>query len=275
VLGPQRPINSTKRPGVTLIEVLLCVAIVAVLASLVVGALGSARQRMAQQKCLGHLRGCALSIMAYTVDARGWLPALATEDGEEAFDNAGLRLPYGVQSLYWPMAVRLETQGAPTGLSPVQLCPFGPRSKEVFDQGRREEFLGQYPAGFVQPSDYWLMGAAYYDPACYSGDPSPSPACGAHPRKLDEVRFTSLKGLLLEPVAYHLGGDPYGHAEGISIFRPTRRESLSFHVGFADGSVAPVAFPSFLPAFKRGSNEPGTPVLSTQHGVLGRDVAAR
>ncbi|MFM9995401.1 MAG: prepilin-type N-terminal cleavage/methylation domain-containing protein [Phycisphaerales bacterium] len=60
--------------GFTLIELLVVIAIIAVLISIVMPALGSARETSRRVKCLANLRGIGVGLAVYLNDSKGLLP---------------------------------------------------------------------------------------------------------------------------------------------------------------------------------------------------------
>lgn len=64
--------SSYARQGFTLIELLIVVAIIAVLASILVPALGHARQQAHRAMCLANLHTLGQGVQAFTVDHGGY-----------------------------------------------------------------------------------------------------------------------------------------------------------------------------------------------------------
>lgn len=62
-----------KKSSFTLIELLVVVAIIGILASLILPALGSARERGRAATCKSNLKNIALSIQMYTDDNDDWV----------------------------------------------------------------------------------------------------------------------------------------------------------------------------------------------------------
>lgn len=65
---------SHKHRGFTIIELLLVVALIAVLASLIVGMTSAARSSAASARCLSNLRQIGVGMERYTEENQGWYP---------------------------------------------------------------------------------------------------------------------------------------------------------------------------------------------------------
>lgn len=66
--------TSTSRPAFTLIELLVVISILALLASLLLPALSSARERGRRAICLSNLRQVGIAIQCYASDSEGKMP---------------------------------------------------------------------------------------------------------------------------------------------------------------------------------------------------------
>jgi prepilin-type N-terminal cleavage/methylation domain-containing protein len=72
---------AARTPGLTLLELLVACAILALLASLLVSTAGRALEEARQVECRGHLRHLGVGLLGYAKDHDGLLPVSAVVDG--------------------------------------------------------------------------------------------------------------------------------------------------------------------------------------------------
>lgn len=244
----------------------------AVVLSLVAGALRGARQTARATGCISNLRSCQQLFFLYSADYRDSWPFFARRRLADAFENGGYSLEYTMQALHWPMALRGYTGGRP--LEPVQVCPYGPVAQAAFGAaGDYVQYVGTLPEGYVHTSDYWMSYALVTDPRAWvQGGALTTPFL--RPVRVSEAAFPSEKGMVIEPRAYHLGGDAVGFASAISIFRP-EGQGNAYNIGFIDGHATARPVRGLVPGVPVAGVVPGetAPVLSTPGGILGVDIA--
>lgn len=99
------PYPSRTRSAFTLIELLVVISIIALLISVLLPVLGSAREAGRAAVCLGHLRGAGLGMAVYHTENDGWLPgpgtsgAKLTADGNYSSTRPGPQQP--TQNFDW------------------------------------------------------------------------------------------------------------------------------------------------------------------------------
>jgi prepilin-type N-terminal cleavage/methylation domain-containing protein len=168
--------NLSRRPGLTLIELLAVVAIIAVLIGLTMAAVQQAREAAARTDCLNRLRQQGLAVLSYE-SAHGRLPPGAVQG---PFPPLGI--PDGVSHSLWPfvlphleqvpvaLAYRVnlpfdhpDNQAAATTPLVVLTCPSGaPDRIEEWDPPPRHGAVADYAPVEVNP---FLADIALIDPA--------------------------------------------------------------------------------------------------------------
>ncbi|HIG28108.1 MAG TPA: type II secretion system protein [Verrucomicrobiales bacterium] len=83
------------RVGFTLIELLV---VIAILASMLLPALGKAKQRAKRIRCLSNLRQVGISCQMYATDNEDWLPPMSTKGGPRGRGTLAGVWPWGMPS---------------------------------------------------------------------------------------------------------------------------------------------------------------------------------
>ena len=102
----RRPAAS--RHGFTLVELLVVVAIIALLVSILLPTLGKAKEQARTVMCMSNIRGLGLSFTFYTDENDDWLPAGASSSIDEYTWDSILQPYYDVYGLLHCPSDRLE-----------------------------------------------------------------------------------------------------------------------------------------------------------------------
>jgi prepilin-type N-terminal cleavage/methylation domain-containing protein/prepilin-type processing-associated H-X9-DG protein len=105
-----------KRQVFTLIELLIVIAIIAILASMLLPALNKARDMAKRINCVNNQKQVAISLQLYADDMNGWLPQTRTASGGTAAGNQALWA--------WPFQLMRNGYIGPVDKFPaVYMCP--------------------------------------------------------------------------------------------------------------------------------------------------------
>ena len=113
--------------GFTLIELLVVISIIAVLASMLLPAIGLVMESARKTRCSNNLRQIGLALVSYTSDSDGQLPYNADPDGNSRGHEGGFLDRLLGEQLGSEVDPNLVTASA-TG-NRVWLCPSGPFKK--------------------------------------------------------------------------------------------------------------------------------------------------
>lgn len=103
ISGPKLPEVSSRYAGFTLVELLVVVAIVAILAAFLFPVFSRARQRARQTACLSNLRQLALATFQYAQDSDDHYPY-----GGDPSDLDTTSWQYWQQGKYWPDILQMQ-----------------------------------------------------------------------------------------------------------------------------------------------------------------------
>lgn len=147
--GPSR--GSWRRPGVTLVELLIVIAIIAVLLAILVPAVQAVRETARRTQCQNNIKQAALALLAFE-QQRGAFPAVAAWNSalEPMANWIVAVLPHLEQittydrfDLAQPISAVINRAGRGVVI-PALLCPGDPFNRQAFmgSQGNRSAALG-------------------------------------------------------------------------------------------------------------------------------------
>ncbi len=260
VPAARRPVGLAMRcvrPGLTMIEVLISISVLALLIGLLAPSLGQARDRSAMIRSLSTHRQLLASIALYTKDNNDALPFLGHD---RALGQNGLVDVHG-----FPLGNNYFTMQAWHWASLIVPTYFSPR--EAIELPGQQEYLGDvlgWPSHVVR-TRFWMTYTAYAAPELWSEQRRSFAERRRLMRgmRLGEVMFPSQKGLLLDV------------GTGALIRAQRERGQTGLSIGVADGSAREINWfttnpdlviqPPDIQLFFAG------PVMATRDGFHGRD----
>lgn len=255
---PPDPVRISRPTGFSIIEVVMSVALVAVLLSLIAPALTGMRERGEAAVSLSNMRQHATTFAVYAVDFDDQYPYFVYRDADAVVRCESEAVVIGHWSAYafWNLALAADyydercahptfyPPGYPSGLSdavPSGVTPY------------------YYGCSFIAAAAYW----------------SPSRRTGAEQwgaTRHSEVTFPAKKGLFFAhyPLVVQRAGAPTEGGAGFEL-----------PIGFTDGHAAPVRLDRVRAGYPRGDGgfgggahhlNSGPAGLHTLDGVRGRDI---
>jgi type II secretory pathway pseudopilin PulG len=255
-----RVFRSHARSGWTIVELLIVISIIMIVTALVLPSLGGVRRTASELKTLSNIRQIGIGLSLYAEDAAGLPPVFAEPVWPESTWNIG---GTPVETALWfdhafsySLAITASLENIEVAVAPGNLQPTP---------------VGQFNGVPARRADYFLTNSLYATPEFFDWATQQGPA-QFRPQRLDSITFSSSKGLLYQPILYHLPGRQYWGDPG-------NHGPVAFADGSADILDASLLLPGMLNLYDRVLTNPAqdpaeaecAPVANTYHGVRGRD----
>jgi prepilin-type N-terminal cleavage/methylation domain-containing protein/prepilin-type processing-associated H-X9-DG protein len=175
------PLCGVLRRGFTLVELLVVIAVIALLAALLLPALASAKAKTKRVACLSNMRQVSLAVSFYAGEFVGRLP---NPKAKNTFDFNNAKAPDNPLKLLRPFVGLINSNAA----APVYVCPGAqPTTKADYApvgtsstaltinqvvMNWRAERLGNPARTVVMQENYALMSYLWYQPENVDADPS-------------------------------------------------------------------------------------------------------
>lgn len=245
-----------RRHGLTIVEVLVAIAIIAVLIGILVPVIGAARRKAEGVSTTSMMRQASAALSMYGGDYRDAFPYLATPSQPDApIRVRGYTIArggyFGIQTKFW------------TALIVPDYLEVLPQATALNDRNPSSLALGPADGEGLYTSRYWLTHATHAAPAYWEDEPSADPAL-LRGMMLTDVVYPGQKGTLLDV-----------RAGAFAEQNDQNEERDIAYIGLADGSARSEHWSGLIDAGRFVQLKPhgavGWPVLSTRSGLSGID----
>ena len=251
-----RGLRHTRIRGFSLIELVFCICILALLISMIVPALRAMIQESRRNKCLSQVRQAGIAVILYGGDSRGSFP-LDVSDAPASLQSPNDKARYRLHATYSTSSGALVESGY---FDPVASSARCPTSQSV-------EFFG------TPWSDYRISTSAYIRPEfldpLLAGSPSPNDL-GARIQNQDSVQFPSDKAGLYESKVWHAFSYRFTKADNLSLLQPDF-VSDRISIFFMDGHGEQLPSVALQAGVARPGSWSGVRLSFTPLGMRGRD----
>jgi prepilin-type N-terminal cleavage/methylation domain-containing protein/prepilin-type processing-associated H-X9-DG protein len=160
-IGLSARLSGTGRRGFTLIELLVVVSIIALLISILLPSLRSAREQARMVKCLAHMRGMGQAGNSFALDNKNRFQLVADPSGVNRADPSHRRFAYDQQTgeiLSWPTAM---AKSATLG-GYEHNWDWGVRAPDWATAEQNEDFMDEGFELAICPADRVRIATPYY-----------------------------------------------------------------------------------------------------------------
>lgn len=249
-----------RKQGFTLVEVLVVIAVVAILIALIAPSIGGVRHQSVALHCLSNIRSTTSAITIYANDSQDTLPFAGYEQHTvEAPGNPNLSYTIGgidgVHKGTWSLLFADDWSGM--HWNHALTCPAQP----TYDPDVKPLGSTSLTDGLLQISSYDMSLAFWIDPKTLA-EGSAYENMRVRPARLGDVSFPSEKSLLFEQIGFCIDGPDAQWAINEWGQTPYHRTS----VAAVDGSAIRMKQAEGLPAVFTW------PFDATIDGIHGRDI---
>lgn len=145
--------------GFTLVELLVVISIIALLISILLPSLRSARDQAKLVKCMAHERGMAQGGLSFAVDHNDRFQLVTNGVGVDEADPSRNKFAYGKDGelLTWPVAIAQSS-----GMSITSNWEWGVRANNPDEAFNRKEFMAEGFESFICPADRVQVASTFY-----------------------------------------------------------------------------------------------------------------
>lgn len=234
------------RQGVTLIEVLVVLGVIAVLVGIMLPVLGSAKWKVDDAALMAHQSQVFKVLDQYAADNQNRFPAWGQDGSSHAplvIDGHPVAAHWWEQPILWGAFV--QSKGYEGRASAV--AGAGPM------RGLDSVILYNPPNGFL--SIHQMTHTAYASPVHFTRGRQPG-VDDHQVQRMSSIAYPSLKGVLVQFL-------------GMPGRRDVINEDSAFPVAFGDGHCEVPKFATLNPGVD--VQHANWPVMATEQGILGRD----
>jgi prepilin-type N-terminal cleavage/methylation domain-containing protein len=251
--------NRTWQRGFSLVELLVGLGIIAIVVSLLLPVLATARRKTRLTVCLSRARNLNTLVLTYSMDYRGLPPAIF-DDRQAGADTIQQRQAY----LFYPTKVfSAGPFPAGSGLFPGDKSLACPENQALFGSSKDADWFVDYS-----------VSVAFYVDAAWLSPTLPENRFTQMVRKLqyvDSPTFPSKKALAFENQVWHAWRGFFQAGADVTALSP-RWCNGAVSVGFSDGHADQVASDDLVPSVSRLPEFSYQELNFTPDGTRGRDV---
>lgn len=245
-----------RRTAFTLVELLVSLAVVAILFAILVPSIVTIRHEARRATCLANTRSIGWAMTSYATTFGGSFPACVSD--AEAANDPQLASRYSQQIWSVLESPPWEEHIGISSAAQFARCPSNHKSRIT--------------GGVARGYDYILSASIYADPTYFAADlsrPQWEGRLGARVQRDDAVVFPALKAGIFEFDVWHAWNGVYGYDDLTTL---NYRYALGpGSVYFFDGHARSMHARDALPHVDRWPIWPDMPFGSTVDGVRGRD----